>query len=514
MSTIPRSTQDKPIQLHTLVRSVYFWIVVGMLALGAFLHYFTPQVRSLPYILSPLVRHTVERIIFVLPVAAAAFAFGRTGGLVTLGLAVLIMLPRILFISSEPADASFEMLGVCVVSLIIIWIIDMQERERRLRQKAVEELETLNVISATLCQSLELDVMLQRALDKVLEVVEPLEPRGAVFLLDAAEEKLQLRVHRGLSPELVEQDREVPVGECLCGQAADGREVLIVLDALSDPRHTRCPETVPHSHVCVPMQSKKRLMGVIDLYLSDPRPLDVVDRKLFASIGRQIGVAVENARLYENLRFYLRQISRAQENERKRVARELHDDTAQGLIDLSRRLDRLTLEEQLPASAAERLEELHELIEGLLKDVRRFSRDLRPSVLDDLGLLPALEGLLADLEAVGIQARLEITGERRRLPSDAELELFRITQEALSNVRRHSQASEVLTTVEFGETRVRITIHDNGKGFEFPATTGDLVTRGMFGLVGMEERAQLLGGRLHVLSGQQVGTIVVVDVSA
>jgi signal transduction histidine kinase len=234
---------------------------------------------------------------------------------------------------------------------------------------------------------------------------------------------------------------------------------------------------------------------------------------MFAAIGRQIGVAVENARLCEKLRYYVMQVTGAQEDERRRIARELHDDTAQRLIDLSRRLDDLaTVDDILSGAAGERIEQLQLRIEDILQGVRRFSRDLRPTVLDDLGLLPALEGQLADLDDHGIEWELELSGERRRLPLDVELGLFRIVQEAVNNVKRHSQASQVTISVGFAENQVRIRVQDNGKGFELLGSTSDLAAMGRFGLVGIEERIQLMGGNFVVQSEPGEGTIVDVDV--
>jgi signal transduction histidine kinase len=236
---------------------------------------------------------------------------------------------------------------------------------------------------------------------------------------------------------------------------------------------------------------------------------------MFAAIGRQIGVAVENARLCENLRFYVRQISDAQEDERRRIARELHDETAQGLIALSRRLDNLAAsDEGLTSSAIERLEELQVRIEDLLEGVRRFGKDLRPSVLDDLGLLPALEGLMASLPQSGIEPQLETRGDQRRLSPDAELALFRIVQEALNNVKRHANASQVRTVVEFDEARVSVSVQDDGQGFEMPGALSDLATLGRFGFVGMHERVMLLRGTLTVRSELGKGMTVVADVQA
>jgi signal transduction histidine kinase len=486
-----------------------------MLIVSALLHYFTPQVRLLPPSSFPLTRHAVERVIFILPIAGAAFAFGQAGGLIALVIAVLVMLPRVFFISAHPVDSFVETVGVAVVSYAVIWMIATQEREKTLRQKAVEELETVNAIAVTVSQSLDLDQILDEALRITLEVIRSSDAKGGIFLLDAKGQKLYLRAHHGFSPEFVQREAEIAVGECLCGLVAESGQGLFASTPLQDARHSRCRELDPHSHIIVPLKSRDRVLGVMSLYLKGRyRPI-AQDWRLFASLGSQIGIAVENARLYENMRYYVRQITRAQEDERKRIARELHDDTAQALIDLSRRLDSLaTFSEQLPESAAKRLDEFQELIEGILRGVRRFSRDLRPSVLDDLGLLPALEGLMVDVKKDGIETQLKVRGERRRLLPETELVLFRIVQEALNNVRRHAHALQVATVVAFGEGEVRITVQDNGRGFALPARTGDLVTTGKLGLAGMHERAQLLGGTLTVQSGWGEGTTVTVDVPA
>ena len=500
-------------QALALVRSRRFWIVVAMLVGCAFFHYFTPQARLVPFFSLPLTRRAVDRIIFLLPVTAAAYAFGHTGGLITLGVSILVMLPRAL-LSSSSADATFETLGIAVVGYIIIWMIEAQEKEKKLRHKAAEDLQVLNTVSATLCQSLELDDMLEKVLEKLLEIVDTLEPRGAILLLDPWGQNLNVRVHKGLQPGFEEQAKSVPLGECLCGRAAESGEVLIVTNALNDPRHTRCLEPSPHSHACIPLWSRDRLLGVVDLYLKEGHPIDVLDRQLFASIGRQIGGAVENARLCENLRFYVGQITRAQEDERQRIARELHDDTAQGLVDLSRRLDALAAADEPAEATGDRLDDLHQRIDTLLQDLRRFGRDLRPSVLDDFGLLPALDGLLPDLRDQGIEPLLQTKGESRRLSEDAELALYRIVQEALNNVKRHAGASRVTITVEFEEKRVKASIEDDGRGFERPARVSDLVVMGRYGIVGIQERAHLLRGHLSVQSELGKGTTVAVDVPA
>jgi signal transduction histidine kinase len=493
-----------------IVKNRHFWTVAIMLAICGFFHYFSPQIPLLQQDPFPMTRQAVVRIIFLLPVAAGAFAFDRTGGVVTLGLTIIIMLPRIFFVSEQPIDAFFETLGVALVGYILVWMIDIQEKEKRLRQRAVEELETVNAIALTLTQSHDLEAMLDQALTKILEVVDPPEPKGAIFLLDPWGQNFVLRAHRGLPPEFLAQGREIPLEECLCGLTAEKGEVLVVRRALNHPRHARCVETGPHSHVCVPLKSRERLLGVMDFCLPITYPFDDIDKEMFGAIGRQAGVAVENARLCENLRYYVRQITRAQEDERQRIARELHDDTAQRLIDLSRRLDALAYDQD-PASLAQ-VEQIQDRIEVILQGVRRFSRDLRPSVLDDLGLLPAVKGLLADLENGQIKTQLQVSGQEHRLSPEVELELFRIVQEALSNVRKHAQASQVVVAIVFGADRVQVSIQDNGRGFELVGNTSDLAATGRFGLVGIKERAQLLRGHFQVQSTPGEGTVVTVDV--
>ena len=234
------------------------------------------------------------------------------------------------------------------------------------------------------------------------------------------------------------------------------------------------------------------------------------------SVGMQAIVRdiTEERRLRQNMQYYITQITRAQEDERLRISRELHDDTAQVLVGLSRGLDSLISgKSKLPKPAIERLDKLHEMTDSALKDVRRFSQDLRPSVLDDLGLVPALEWLATDIEKQGgVTTEFSITGNQRRLQPESELAIFRIAQEALSNVRKHSQASTVEMTIDFSDDAVTLIITDNGQGFYVPQRTSDLVLYEKLGIIGMRERARLVGGTLIVQSDIGAGTTVTLRV--
>jgi signal transduction histidine kinase len=266
--------------------------------------------------------------------------------------------------------------------------------------------------------------------------------------------------------------------------------------------------------VITPLKSKGGIQGVLAISTRELRQFLPQDLDTIQAIGNQIGLAIENARLYENLRFYLHEITRAQENERKRIARELHDETIQVLIALSRRLELLTtMSDQLPAPALQPLKSSQELIGNTLREMRRFIQDLRPPSLDHLGLVAALEGLVSDLDQNGIKAELAVIGlERRLVPEDTELMLFRIAQEALSNVRRHSGASKVNLQAEFSSDQLRMQITDNGCGFNAPERMSDLVSSGRLGLIGMHERARTLGGVLTIRSKPDHGTTVMVEV--
>ncbi|MBA7705003.1 Oxygen sensor histidine kinase NreB [subsurface metagenome] len=182
---------------------------------------------------------------------------------------------------------------------------------------------------------------------------------------------------------------------------------------------------------------------------------------------------------------------------------------------LSRELDSFVVSaiNHLSVEDISYVERLRQQTEHILDGVHRFSQDMRPSVLDDLGLVPALEWLASDLtEHFGIAVDMKVLGSVRRFPPEIELVLFRIAQEALRNVWKHSGASKARVTVEFGDDKAILTVQDEGKGFELPERMGDLTVAGKLGLAGMQERAQLIGGRLRLQSEPGKGTTVTLEV--
>ena len=238
--------------------------------------------------------------------------------------------------------------------------------------------------------------------------------------------------------------------------------------------------------------------------------------------GQPVGVQAiirdvsKQKRLRENMRFYIAAVTKAQEEERKRIARELHDETAQSLASLSLDIEAVTRDsEHLSEAVIHSLELARGKIERVLQGIRRFSHELRPQVLDQLGLIPAVETLTQELKREGkTDSWLELIGFERRLSPEAELLLFRIAQEALCNVRKHSQATEAAVRIEFTKKEVKLRVVDNGRGFELPEILDDFVGTGKLGLIGMRERAQLLGGSFSLKSRPGKGTSVAVEVVA
>lgn len=231
----------------------------------------------------------------------------------------------------------------------------------------------------------------------------------------------------------------------------------------------------------------------------------------FQHIARDV---TEERKMRDSLRYYLQAILRAQEDERKRIARELHDETVQSLLVLIRRLDSIISHPggKLSKSLSEELDQLRGMAAEICEGLWRYARDLRPRILDDMGLVAALEYLADDLqENEGIDVRVQVSGDVPRLSAEVRLVMFRIAQEALNNIRKHAEASSVIVRLIFEEARIRMIISDNGKGFEVPTRIGDFTSTGRLGLQGMYERARLLGGTFGIESDSGRGTMVVVE---
>jgi len=206
-------------------------------------------------------------------------------------------------------------------------------------------------------------------------------------------------------------------------------------------------------------------------------------------------------------------IIKAQEEERRRLARDIHDGPAQLLANIVMRAEFcLKLLEVDPHKIAHELQALQYMVRQSLQDVRKIIFDLRPMVLDDLGLIPAIKRYIDDYQAQdGCPVELVVIGKHRRFSMTAEVALFRVIQECLNNIRKHARATHVLIKTELTDTRINMSIKDNGTGFDTEKVlNGDM--KNCFGLVGIRERTQILNGELKISSSPGQGTLVNISI--
>ena len=246
-----------------------------------------------------------------------------------------------------------------------------------------------------------------------------------------------------------------------------------------------------------------------------------ITTRLITQDGRPVALqniardVTEERKIRDNLQFYLRKVLVAQEEERRRIARDLHDDIIQSLLLLIHGLDAISSEsvDKLSKPVRDKMINLHTLALETLKGLRRYAQELRPVILDDLGLAASLEWMADNLITEdGIDVDVQLDAQRHNLSREVQLTLFRITQEAIGNIRKHAEASDVVLRLETESDRTRLIISDNGKGFRVPARLSDLGGAGKLGLTGMQERSQLLGGTLSISSDQGKGTTVTVEI--
>jgi PAS domain S-box-containing protein len=219
----------------------------------------------------------------------------------------------------------------------------------------------------------------------------------------------------------------------------------------------------------------------------------------------------ESRRLRENLEYYVMQISKIQEEERQRVSQELHEDVLQSLAALSLHAELII--ESSYKNSAEIIDEIKELktkLNDIIEDVRRFSYELRPGELDYLGLPAALETLTVELSKRGTHANLIVTGTEVNISPEKKIAIFRIAQEACSNIRKYSRAKMATIHLQYTRTKIKLFISDDGKGFQIPDSLSDLAHQGKLGLIGIEERARLSGGTFFIKSHPTKGTMITV----
>lgn len=426
-------------------------------------------------------------------------------------------------IDAEVTATPFEYQHKPGIQAIFRDVTKRKRAEEEIKQRNVE-LSALNAIAATVSRSLDLDMILNDALDGVLKLeVLGEEAYGMIFLRSESNGALYLAIQRGAPDDHPCLTSPPEKGECLCGMAIESGEVVLSSNSLHDKRHTRTWENMPnHKDVCLPLMVRGKVLGGMNVRLPMDKDLSVGVVELLTSVADQISVAIENARLFkavdqqhERLRVLGVRLAEAEDAERRRIARELHDQVGQNLTALGINLN--ILKTQIPMNVMDEastiLDETLTLVEQTTERIRDLMAELRPPMLDDYGLVATLRWYADQFSSrVGLPVRVSGLEPLIRLTPTTENALFRIATEALTNVAKHAQASQVTLSIDMGGGRLRMEIADDGIGFDPAHETGPEEDRG-WGLLTMSERAEAVGGRFWIDSHPSYpGTRITVEV--
>ncbi len=453
-------------------RDRHFWAVQALVIAIAGIHDLIEAGGYLPHL---GMLYFVPISLFFVPVVYAALNFGFAGSIVTALWAVIITIPNWVFWHDglERWGVMFQMAIVVAMALSVGQRVDRETGARRRAEAAGAALRASEMKSRGLFESSSIAILV---LDTNGAILDANPAAGALF--SKAPETLKTMAVADLVGTESEQ-------KLLASQKNKWQETFLTLG----------------------------LKDGSEVYL-EPTKTQVSDSQGNITIQVLLRDVTQERHRQAGLKAYAAFVLRGQEEERQRMARELHDETIQTLALLCRRLDSVvSTSDSLPATVVEELREARKTAEEIVKDLRDFARALRPPILDDLGIVPSIRRLVLDFtERSGMKGQLKAVGEERRLPRDTEIGLFRIAQEALWNVERHSRATEMVVTVTFTGHEARLNIRDNGIGFNVPPVLGAFSASSQLGLLGMQERTELLGGKLTIESSPGKGTTVIASI--
>lgn len=350
--------------------------------------------------------------------------------------------------------------------------------------------------------SLRTDLVLESVIDEGMRALDA--EAGTIWLLDRGSERILPVVAQGPKAQEVKRLWLRP-GEGIAGTVIERKESLLVENVRKVPqwaaRFDNCSGFVTRSLLCVPLVHRGEAVGALQFINKRGNQLfGPTDLALARALASQAAVAIESSRLFEE------QIVRAHEDERRRIARDIHDGPAQALAALVFRIDickRLVASD--PMEAQRELDALKEQVGESLREVRGIISDLRPAALDSLGLAASLRRYLEGMAArSGLATSVSVSGQERRLTPSLEVTLYRLVQEAANNARKHARAATLAVRLDFCSDRVEAVVEDDGIGFDaaaIPRQGGD-----HFGLAGMRERVELMDGTLRIDAAPGRGT--------
>ena len=384
-----------------------------------------------------------------------------------------------------------------------------------------DDLMAISRLSAAVSGLSDLDTILKVGLDNMIRITNGIA--GGIMLVDEKTKTLSYRVYHGLSGKFVE-GMHLAVGEGLSGRVAHTGKPIMMEDISQEVDVARADLVKMEgikAYLCVPLKAKDHVFGVMNVVSKAPRHFTKRDMHLLHSIGDLLGVAIVQAALQKELREGMdryqqlaRQMLTTQEEERRKIARELHDETSQNLsgiaINLQTLLEMASRDGIGDEEFKSRLKKTQSLAIQINTEVSRIMGDLRPALLDTLGLVPAIRQYAdTNLRQVGVDFTFDFDNIGKAMRPETEVGLFRWAQGAISNIRQHSGAKHVSISLKREDKYFILSITDDGVGFDVSKIKSIEQSGRGAGLFSMHERMLLMGGTCSVKSQIGQGTVVV-----
>jgi signal transduction histidine kinase len=425
--------------------------------------------------------------------------------------------------------------------------------------RVTDEYRVLHKVAQALQSPGELNDLLQKSMRAITEFEGlQVENKAGIFLADESKRVLRLLTTYGnFSEEFLKREMEVPFGECLCGRVAMSGELLMSESCFSDSRHERqFSDMKAHGHYIVPLKSRGHLVGVMFLYTDTNPSWYQHSQEVLLSIGGLIADTIQRKRIEkeldqhrnslsnlvtertnelsqtnkklldeiqshektneallnskEQLRKLSHQIQTVREEEKSRISREVHDGLGQSLTSL--KIDLVHLEKNSPEESIqlrEQIQSMVEVVDDTIKSVQRIATELRPPILDAFGVCDAIAWQAGEYaKKLGIRFDLNCLQKQVNLEKNLQTTLFRIFQEALTNIARHANASRVEVGLSKDSDMLTMEIRDNGKGIK----NDDLESNDSLGLLGIRERVHSLNGEVLFRGSPGKGTTITVTI--
>jgi signal transduction histidine kinase len=474
-------------------------------------------------------------ILFIglLPILTAALRFGWLAGL---GLGVVVAAEYVATaVATAPAPLTMESWLAVLLNVLVLLFLGVasvfvaqrmfaltrqtrwkeEEEELKRLRTARERAKIIYEMASTLSATLSYERVLETALDVVTMGLSELGPIssqivGAVLLFQ--DDQLQVVTSRYMTPQ--DQQRAIPGRQGLVAQALEAAEAIIHDSVADDPELSQFASLrACQSIVVVPLRAGFENYGVLVYGSPVPNVFMPDHLELFTAVGNQAIIALQNARLYQNLLEEKERIITVDEDARKKLARDLHDGPTQSIAAIAMRLNfaRRLLERE-PARASEELRKIEELARRTTKEIREMLFTLRPLALETQGLLVALQQYFEKLrDTYDLNVILEAgPAVEEALDRNRQGVLFYIIEEAVNNARKHAQAKHIWTRLRIEGKTFVVEIEDDGVGFDLAAVDASYDQRGSLGMVNMRERAELINAALRIHSAPGAGTKITV----